>query len=1178
MSTTDVPPTPADQPLSLGARFQELDGEIYLTGVQALIRVLVDQARADARAGLRTAGMVSGYPGSPLGGVDIEMGRQRRVLDENRIRHVPGLNEDLAATALFGTQVVGGMPDALVDGVFGMWYGKAPGVDRCGDAFRHGNWRGTSRYGGILAVAGDDPDAKSTIIPSDSNRAFEDWFMPVLFPGDVQDVVDLGLHGYALSRASGLWCGFKVVTNVADASGSASVGVNRIVPQVPLVELDGVPYRPSMQPNVAGRAMIPIEREIVHGRIEIAREYGRLNGLNRIVVEPRRPRLAIVAPGRAYFDLRQSLTDMGLDEDILRDAGVRIMKVGLLWPVHPADLCELADGVDEIVVVEDKRPYLERAVRDALYGSAHAPRVVGKFDEHGEPLLPAIGELDADAITKAIGPRLAALAPAPSIEARLRTLRAPRRELIPLSVDRTAYFCSGCPHNRSLPVPDGSLVGAGIGCHIMAMGAGRADFGEFAGYTHMGAEGAQWIGIEPYVGTKHLFQNLGDGTFFHSGSLAIRFALAAGVDITYKLLYNSAVGMTGGQEVQGALTVPDLTRMLAAEGVGKIVVTTEDPHRYRGVELAPVATVRHRDELIAVQEELAATPGVTVLIHDQQCAAERRRLRKKGSVATPTKRIFVNARVCEMCGDCGVKSNCLSVQSVQTEFGEKTRIHQSSCNLDYSCVLGDCPSFIEVDTVDARPVRAAPTVQVPDSPPAPDVAAAPAATTIQMVGIGGTGVVTVSQVLATAATIDGLYVRNLDLTGSSQKAGPVVSQMRVFADEAEAASGLSAGGADVFMVFDLLTAVSPVNLARAASGHTVAIASTSIVPTGRMAADSELHYPELDELRQRLDAETSADHNVYLDVLDIAEQLFHDHMLGNVVLLGAACQAGVLGISAAAIEQAIDLNGVAVDKNRAAFRWGRWAVADPARLTAALAAATPPAARQPAISPEVAALGASEDLSRSIAIRAADLVGYADRRLAKRYLADLHGVVRRTPAGGECEAVLRAVAVNLYKLMAYKDEYEVARLHTDRSLRDEVSATFGEGAEITFKLHPPMLRAIGLQHKIGMGEAIGRKVLVGLAKMKRLRGTPLDPFGRARVRRVERELVEHYRSLVGLSLDRLTVETADAVAELLALPDLIRGYEEIKLDSVRRYLEEVASKGAQLGVRVPLTSTLAALA
>jgi indolepyruvate ferredoxin oxidoreductase len=1162
--TTTEPAVTDSSPLTLRSRFDVTDGDIYITGVQALIRVLIDQARADARAGVRTAGFVSGYPGSPLGGVDIEFGRQAKLLAEHNIRHLAGLNEDLAATALFGTQMVAGRPDATVDGVFGMWYGKAPGVDRSGDAFRHGNYRGTSRFGGILAVAGDDPAAKSTIIPSDSNRAFEDWFMPTLFPGDVQDVIDLGLHGYALSRASGLWCGFKIVTNVADSSGSASVGFDRVRPQIPTIEFRGAPFEPAMRPNVAGHAMLQVEEEIFYARLEVARLYGRVNGLNPITLDGPRPRVGIIAPGRAYFDLRQSLRDLGLDESMLSEHGVRLMKIGLLSPVDEHTLRTFANGLEQIVVIEDKRPLLESALKQALYGTPKAPLVIGKFDEQRRPLFPAHGELTADAISRALGPRLHQLIGADSIAHRLKTLQSPRRNLLPLAVDRTAYFCSGCPHNRSLPVPDGALVGAGIGCHIMALGAGRDDYGEIAGYTHMGAEGVQWIGMEPYVRTPHLFQNLGDGTFHHSGSLAIRFAVACGINITYKLLYNGAVGMTGGQEVQGAIPVPELTTLLASEGVQRIVVTTDDVEKYRGVDLASIATVRERDDLLAVQAELAATPGVTVLIHDQMCAAERRRLRKRGDLSTPTTRIFVNERVCEMCGDCGAKSNCLSVQTVATEFGQKTKIHQSSCNLDYSCVLGDCPSFITVDVSEAQKPRPEARVDLPDAPVEPIVHVGDTVT-IQMVGIGGTGVVTVSQVLATAATLDGRFVRDLDLTGSSQKAGPVVSQLQMSPAPVESAGYFSEGGVDTYLVFDLLTGVSSTNMERADRDRTIAVVSTSAVPTGRMAAHSELAYPGLADLRQRLESRTRAEDNVYVDALDVAHRLFGDHMLGNMVLIGAAYQAGCLGISASSIERAIDLNGVAVERNRSAFRWGRWLVSDPDKVRSLLTArAAGP--DEIVIDPRIRGLEVAPELARIISIRLNDLIDYGSRAYAKIYLDELCAAQKALRnANLADDRILTNVARQLHRVMAYKDEYEVARLHTSDVVRRQVIAQFGEGATFAFQLQPPILRALGLRHKIAVGQRL-EPALRLLARGKRLRNTRLDPFGFARVRRLERGLVEHYRALINDATRATTATNSEPIANLLDMIDSVRGYEEIKVHNALRYRRDVESAAAALGI------------
>jgi indolepyruvate ferredoxin oxidoreductase len=1139
---------------ALDDRFRALSGQVYLTGVQALVRVLLDQRRSDARAGVRTAGFVSGYPGSPLGGVDLEMQRQTALLSEHDIRHLPGLNEDLAATAVWGTQTVGTLPGPTVDGVFAMWYGKSPGVDRSGDAFRHGNMGGTAASGGVLAVAGDDPDARSTNFPTDTTGAFLDWAMPVLFPGTVQDILDLGLHGYALSRAAGLWVGFKMVTDIADGSGTAVVDPDRIRPVIPDVAFDGLPFRPRLRVGTPGPPMREAERDLFTARTELAGLYIAQNRLNPIVTAPNSARIGIVAPGKAYSDLRQALAQLGLSDADLESYGIRLKKVSALSPVGREEWRSFAAGLEEIVVVEEKRPLIERFLRDALYGTADQPAIVGKEDERGRPFVPGHGELGAGTVSNLLGRRLAERW---GLDVRLP--EPPReRALLQLATTRTPYFCSGCPHNRSLVVPEGSLVGSGIGCHILQLVVPRPEYGELVGFTQMGAEGAQWIGAAPFVSAGHIFQNIGDGTFHHSGSLALRFAVASKANITYKLLYNSAVGMTGGQDVAGAMSVPDLTRLFAAEGVTRTIVTTDDPKKYRRVRLAPGVEVWHRDRIIEAQEVLAATAGVTVLLHDQQCAAEKRRLRKRAKQAEPTRRVMIDHRVCEACGDCNAKSQCLSVQPVETEFGRKTSIHQSSCNLDYSCADGDCPSFLTVDV--AKVKKPASSARMPSVKLPPPEAIVPTdAFNVHMAGIGGTGVVTTSQILATAAVLDGYRVRDLDLTGSSQKAGPVVSQLQLTTGDQEPATTIPAGGADLFLAFDLLGSVGPANREKADPSRTVVVASSSVAPTGQMAFDRRVALPDVAVLRAEMDDVSRARDNVYVDTEQLARAVCGTHMVANSVLMGAAHQAGALPLSTASIEEAIRLNGTAVDQNLAAFAWGRAAVVDPkaARKEIERAQRRSAAAAEDVRAAEmVDACGdVPADLVPVLRTRVADLLGFQGERYAERYLA----VVRRvlgTATGDTRTRLATAVAHGLHKLMAYKDEYEVARLHLLPSAREAVAAEFGEGAKVSWRLHPPVLRAMGLDHKITLGPWF-RPGFVALRGMRRIRGSWVDPFGYAQVRRVERALVEQYIAMIESGLAHLDEESAPALVELAGAAQDVRGYEHIKLRNVAGYLATV---------------------
>jgi indolepyruvate ferredoxin oxidoreductase len=1149
---------------SLELKYTQEHGRIYLSGIQALVRLPLDQHRADTRRGLNTATFVSGYRGSPLGGLDQTLERHARLMAEHHVVFSSGLNEDLGATAVFGSQMVGLFPRPKYDGVLGMWYGKAPGVDRTGDVFKHANYAGVGRNGGVLALAGDDPLSKSSTLPTHSEVALYDALMPTIFPGSVQEILDLGQHGFMLSRTSGLWVGVKIVTNVADEAGTAEVDPERIRPVIPTVELDGRPFEHSINVNLIPPFGLDMERTLHFARLELARRYAWENKLNQILVPTPQAWLGILTAGKTYYDVRQALTELGLDDAALHRCGIRILKMGLLFPVEPRVVREFSRGLEEILVVEEKRPFLEMFCKDILYGQTDRPRVVGKCDEEERPLLSILGELDSDSIARAIAKRLARKMRIESVEARIQHLDELKRRPKPISLMRTAYFCSGCPHNRSTVVPEGSVAAAGIGCHGMAMGMDRG----IIGVTHMGGEGAQWVGIAPFTDTPHMFQNLGDGTLFHSGSLAINYAIASEVNITYKILYNSAVAMTGGQAAAGALPVPTLSRRLEADGVKRIIITTDDPGKYAGASLPGNAEVWHRDRLLEAQSVLAATPGVTVLIHDQQCAAEKRRLRKRGRLADPVTRVYINERVCEGCGDCGRKSNCLSVQPVETEFGRKTQIHQSSCNKDYSCLLGDCPSFLTVEPIGPAPKREKRLTPLDVELPEPALKVPSDGFALHMMGIGGTGVVTMNQILGTAALLDGKHVRGLDQTGLSQKGGPVVSDLKISERPLEASNKVSAGGADLYLGFDLLVATDSINLDKAESGRTIAIVSTSQIPTGQMVVNTAVHFPELSNMLMSIDRVTRKDPNVYLDAQAMAEALFDDHMASNPILLGAAYQAGALPISAASIERAMRLNGVAIEMNLLAFRWGRMAVVDRKHVEAAVKQATGKLEQPRALDAEARALvdsvGATGELRRLLEVRVPELIAYQSAAYAGQYVDFVRRVAeeerRRVPGR---TGLAEAVARHLHKLMAYKDEYEVARLHLDAAVRAELEARFGPAIRLTWHLHPPILRALGWKRKVRFG-AWFKPVLGALSALKGLRGTPLDIFGYAEVRRVERELIGEYRRMIEAALGRLGPQNHDTAVAIAELPDEIRGYERIKLDNVRRVREKAAQLLATL--------------
>ena len=1149
------------QEFSLDDKYRREEGVIFLSGIQALVRLPFDQHRADRRRGLRTATLVSGYRGSPLGGLDTAFERNPDLLREHHVVFISGLNEDLGATAIFGSQLANLFPRPKYDGVLGVWYGKGPGVDRCGDIFKHANFAGTGRHGGVLAIAGDDPISKSSTLPTHTEVTMYDALFPVLYPGGVQDILDLGRLGFELSRYSGLWVGFKIVTDVADGIGTAEVSPDRIAIVDPGFTFDGGPWQPTQNPLLLPPFGLEMEREIHYGRLEAARAFAAANGLNRITVPTPGAWLGIVAAGKTYYDLRQGLRDLGLDDDALQRHGIRLLKIGMLFPMEPGIIREFARGLEELFVIEEKRGLMELFIRDILYNQAERPRVVGKRDAEGRVLVPVDGELDADRVAEIVATRLEARLGLDSLRARLALYEALRERPAALTLTRQPFFCSGCPHNRSTVVPEGSMAAAGIGCHGMVLAMNRNTLG----ITHMGGEGAQWVGMAPFTEMPHIFQNLGDGTFFHSGSLAIRQAVAARTNITYKILYNSAVAMTGGQDAAGAVPVPELTRQLEAEGVKRILVLTDEPEKYpRDTRWAKGVEVWHRDRLDEAQRMLQEIPGATILIYDQRCAAEKRRLRKRGKLPDPAMRVVINETVCEGCGDCGVKSNCLSVHPVETEFGRKTQIHQSSCNKDYSCLLGDCPSFLTVIPLGEPLKRERKAFKVERELPEPALRVARECS-VFMMGIGGTGVVTVNQILGTAALLDGKSVRGLDQTGLSQKGGPVVSHLKISDSPWEVSGKVGAGEADCYLGFDLLVATGPQNLVHARPDKTIAVLSTSQVPTGAMVTSTEVQFPETSGLLASINRVTRKDENVFLDALGLAETLFNDHMAANMLVLGAAYQAGAVPVSATAIEEAIVLNGVAVQMNTQAFRAGRLLVVDPEWVKTLKRPRLGAVEAGRALTPEarslVESVGATGELRRLLEIRVPELIAYQHASYAREYVEFAKRVFDAERRAGSGETRLsEAVARHLYKLMAYKDEYEVARLHLTPEVAASLAAQFPNGVKIQYHLQPPILRALGLKGKIKLGTWFDAAFRL-LVALRGLRGTALDPFGRAEVRRVERALIGEYRSLIEKALADLSNGTYERAVKLATLPDLIRGYEDIKLRNVERFRAEVRALG-----------------
>ena len=1153
-----------DTTYRLSDRYAHDAGRVFMTGIQALARVPIEQLRADKAAGLNTAAFASGYQGSPLAGLDQEFVRAAKAAPGFTFVVQPNVNEELGATSVMGSQLASTQPDARYDGVLGIWYGKAPGLDRAGDAIRHGSYAGASHHGGALVIVGDDPAAKSSTVPSSSDLALMDLHLPVFYPSNVQEALDLGRHAIAMSRATGLWTSMKIVAAVADGSGTIDLSPERLQIVLPDMHIEGAPDVHTPDARLLPPVNMAIERDIRTVRFERAQRYSTANQLNRITVETPDAWIGIAATGVTYGEVREALRRLGLDtDDLVAAAGIRLLQLRLPLPFDREVARRFGEGLDEIVVVEEKDPTLELLLKDALYGTANAPRVVGKRDDLDHPLLPNYGVLVSDLILPALRRRLAG-----RLGDRLAPEPPPERErlLIPLSVERSPYFCSGCPHNWGTKVPDGTLVGAGIGCHTMTLLMDADKVGTTAGLTQMGGEGAQWIGMAPFVDRDHFIQNLGDGTFFHSGQLAIQAAIAAGVDITYKLLHNGTVAMTGGQDPIGQLSVPDIARVLIGHGVKRVIITTEDVDRYRGIDLpkdgAGTIDVRDRTEIVAAQEELAAVSGVTVLIHDQACAAQNRRLRKRDLVTTPTERVIINHRICEACGDCGVVSNCLSVQAVDTPLGVKTTIDQTTCNLDFSCLGGDCPSFMTVEHSD-EPDSIGASLSVPLAPtdlPDPVLCVSANGVDVRIAGIGGTGVVTASQILATAAMLDGFDSRGLDQTGLSQKAGPVVSDLRISTAATPATNLLGDGTADVLLAFDLLTAASDRTLDACGSNHTVVVGSTTPTPTGSMIGRPDRRVPTSDELRTRLDRASRPDATRLAAAGELMESLLGNATAANIFVIGAAIQHGALPVTAESVEEAIRLNGVHVEENIEALRWGRSWIVDPSRINAV--AATRPAARpvvdvDPLPTRLARRVGSFDEGVRSvIEMLTADLVAYQNVGYAATFLDDVELVE-------QCESELvEVVARSLHKLMAYKDEYEIARLLVAPESRAAAERVAGRDAKITWRLHPPLLKAIGRDDKIGVSEQIGRPLMLALARGRRLRGTRLDPFGRTEMRRTERELIDEYRAQISAELAHLAVHPDDraATAEALALPMHVRGYEDLKMQRVQEYRNAVAAR------------------
>ncbi len=1228
-------------------------GRVFLTGIQTLVRLVLTQRRRDLAAGHDTAGYVSGYRGSPLGGLDQQMERAKAHLDRHHVVFQPGVNEDVAATACWGTQQAGLDGEGAYDGVFCLWYGKGPGVDRSGDVLRHANLAGTSKLGGVVALLGDDHACESSTTANHSEYAMVDASIPVFNPAGVQEILDYGLCAFALSRYAGCWTALKCVHDTVEAAASVEIDPERIeivLPEDPAIPAEGLGIR---WPDT------PQEQEVrlYEQKIEAVKAFSRANRLDRTVWDSDRAWLGVATTGKSYLDVRQAFEDLGIDEAAAQRLGVRLYKVAMPFPLEPEGARRFAEGLDTIVVVEEKRPLIETQLKDVLYGTPKAPRIAGKRDEDGRPLFPSAGRLDTNHIAVELGRRLlaregagedagagegdtagasalawdkpvprpsappdgtsealagapealdetpAALAGEPEalneastaldgmpaiphqrspLSARVAALEAilGGGDRDPAPMERTPYFCPGCPHNTSTRVPEGSRALAGIGCHYLAQFMDRST----ARYTHMGGEGASWIGESKFSKRDHVFQNIGDGTYFHSGLLSIRAAIAADVNVTFKILYNDAVAMTGGQAVDGALTVPVITRQMQAEGARRIVVVTDEPEKYGARSgLAPGATVHHRRELDAVQRTLRTIAGVTVLVYDQTCAAEKRRRRKRGKFPDPPMRAFINPAVCEGCGDCGVKSNCVAVVPVETGFGRKRAIDQSSCNKDFSCVEGFCPSFV---TVRGGRLRKGAGVSRDGAPlpvlPEPPVPGLDRPCEIIVTGVGGTGVITIGALLGMAAHLESKGCSVLDQTGLAQKGGAVVSHIRIAARPDDVTTTrIANGAADLVLGCDMVVTAGADTRATMRAGKTAVVVNTQETMTGDFTRDADLLFPA-ESLMRGIERAAGARQVDRVDATRIATALTGDAIATNLFMLGYAWQKGRIPLSRAAIERAVEINGVAVEMNLGAFDWGRRTAADRDAVerravpgAAAGIEVAPPIeggsspAHSPGAVPGIAVAPprgreTRETLESLIERRAAFLAEYQDAAYADRYRAFVERAreAERSRAKG-MRGLAEAVARGHFKLLAYKDEYEVARLHCAPEFRRKLEAAFEGDWSLEFHLAPPLFArrdpATGAPRKSRYGPWMMR-VFAMLARCKGLRGTAFDPFGYTRERRRERALIDHYERTVAALLDGLDHSNHALAIEIASLPERIRGFGHVKAKSI----EEAQHREAEL--------------
>ncbi|WP_032112809.1 indolepyruvate ferredoxin oxidoreductase family protein [Candidatus Paracaedibacter symbiosus] len=1143
------------RPVTLDDKYTLDSGHVFITGTQALVRLPLVQRRLDILQGLNTGGFISGYRGSPLGGFDQALWKASKYLDAHNVKFQPGINEDLGATAVWGSQQLHLSPGHQVDGVFGMWYGKGPGVDRTGDVLKHANFAGSSRFGGVLALAGDDHACKSSTIPHQSDYAFMDAFIPVIHPATIQDVIDLGIYGWALSRFSGLWVGFKMLSDTVDTAASVAIDLSRYQVKLPedfIIPAEGLNLRWPDSP-------IEQERRIHEFKLKAVPAFVKANNLNQPLWQSKPARIGLIAVGKGYLELRQALDDFGIDGQEAAKLGLTLFKVVVSWPLEPRGILEFCEGLEEIIVVEEKRPLIESQLKQMLYHlpASKRPNIIGKTTETGELLLPSTYELNCQKIAAALAQRLYSKAGFEPYRAKFDAVLEAQKtqENFEAKLIRLPYYCSGCPHNTSTTqLPEGSRALAGIGCHYMATWIDHRT----QTFTHMGGEGVPWIGAAPFTSEKHIFANLGDGTYYHSGILAIRAAVAAKVNITYKLLYNDAVAMTGGQPVDGPLTVADITRQVQAEGVRRIAVVSDDLKKYsRSADFASGTTFHHRDNLPSVQEDLKNWSGASVLIYDQTCAAEKRRRRKRGLMEDPNRRIFINESVCEGCGDCGKKSNCLSVVPIETEWGRKRAIDQSSCNKDYSCVKGFCPSFVSViDGKIRRPEATATPEELFEQLPDPKTSILlNRPYSVFITGVGGTGVITVGALIGMAAHLEGKGCSIVDMAGLAQKGGAVVSHLLLAQKPKQIhATRVSDTSADLILGFDLVVTAGAEALSKVRPGHTNLLINDHKSITGHFTRNPDYVFPanamKVDIL-QKAGAESVGANNLveFIEASNLATNLMSDSLMTNLFLVGYALQKGLLPVSAEAMKQSIHLNGVAIKDNITAFNWGRLAAVAPETVKKFAAQSKPIDADHVV----------SESLTDTIQRRIQFLTAYQDAAYGARY-ANLMQKVREKESNFSSEQFSKATAQSLFRLMAYKDEYEVARLYTDGNFTRRLKEEFTGKVKLQFHLAPPLLA----RHDPKTGElqkmTFGPWILSAfkfLAKFKNLRGTKLDIFGYTAERKMERHLIQYFEEMLHTVLPKLSADNIDIATEISESFQHIRGFGHVKLKNHQEVMQKV---------------------